>query len=183
MVRNRITVTEFHAAREHAVVFAGGYCVHRLFQCIVTGTAGLGMMDRSLSLHTKPVSDLDIRGQIVGSCKRACLSMEIEIHVPGIHPCIFHCLKGGIPEHLAFCKAICLRVVNCVHERRASHSDDGDASHILAQLSNAHRTCSSLNNILCSAGNYGVKCVILISTPCMPQWVKQATHIKVPMVY
>ena len=118
------SITELDAAGQNDIVFAGSNRVDCLLNSQITGTASLGMMDGSLASHAKPFGHLHIRCDIVGSVKRACLAVEIEIHVLRGNAGIFHCLVCGISEQFTFCEAFCFRIVHRVHKRGTPDTDD-----------------------------------------------------------
>ena len=130
--RSRDAVAEFHTSCQNTVIFSGSDCIDCLLDRQISGTACFGMVDRSFSFHTEPVSDLDVRSQIVGSVQRTCLSMEIKIHILRIYSCIFHRFERGISEQFSLCQTVRLRIVHCIHKRSTADTDDGNASLILA---------------------------------------------------
>ena len=128
MLRNRSTVSKLYAAGKHAVIFSGCHGIDRFLDSIIPGTACFRMVNGGFSLHAEPVRDLHIRCQIIGRCKRARLTMKIEIHVLRIYAGILHRFQSCVSIHFSLCQSIRFRIVHRVHERSTSNADDGYSS-------------------------------------------------------
>ena len=128
MLRNRSAVAKLYTPGKHTVIFSGRHGINCLFNRVVSGAAGLRMMNGCLALHAEPVRDLHVRCQIVGRCKRTCLTMEIEIHVLRIYTGILHRFQSRIAIHFSFCQSIRFRIVHRIHKRSTSNANDGYSS-------------------------------------------------------